>query len=326
MNQDQFVARRQTQWQALSTILTQMQGRGARRLPPDMVQEVGRLYRQTASDLAYARTYYPGSSVTTYLNQLVSQAHAVLYAEEPQRFKSLLRFYWNTVPQTIRRHWKAVVLAFAIFAAGAVVGLLATLSDPDLAQALVPEGILERVVSPQERYNMDVAQRPAIGVGLLLNNVQASVLAFGLGLTLGIGTVVVLFYNGLIIGAVLAHSVWQGNMSSLWAHLMAHGSLELMAIFLCGAAGLVLGWSLAAPGDLPRGESVTRGGRQAVVLVMGAIPFLVIAAIIESQVTPARSLTDIAKYGVAVGTGLLGLAYWLFPGRRAAPAKDALAP
>ncbi|HWI65246.1 MAG TPA: stage II sporulation protein M, partial [Symbiobacteriaceae bacterium] len=325
MNQDQFVARRQAQWQALSTVLGQLQGRGARRLPPDRVAEVGRLYRQTASDLAYARTYYPGSSVVGYLNQLVSQAHAVLYAEEPQRLRSFLLFYWETVPQTIRRHWKAVVIAFALLALGMAVGCLATLNDPDLARALVDEQILERVVTPQERYEMAPAQRPVIGTMILLNNVKVSVLAFGLGLTMAVGTVVILFYNGLMVGAVLAHSVWQGNMSSLWAHLMAHGSLELMAIFLCGAGGLVLGWSIVAPGDLPRRESVTKGGREAVIMVMGAIPFLIIAAIIESQVTPSRSFSDAAKYGVAVGTGLLGLCYWAFAGRRRR-AKDAPAP
>lgn len=325
MNQDQFAARRQKDWQALSSVLGQLQGRGARRLLPEQVAEVGRLYRQTASDLAYARTYFPGSSTVGYLNQLVSQAHAILYAEEPQRIRSFLRFYWYTVPQMIRRHWRAVLLSFLILAGGMAVGCFATLNDPDLAQALVPEQILERVVSPEERYEMAVEERPVIGTQILLNNVRVSVLAFGLGITLGIGTVVSLFYNGLIVGSVLAHSVWQGNMKSLWAHLMAHGSLELMAIFLCGAAGLVLGWSIVAPGDRPRSESVTRGGREAVVLVMGAIPFLIIAAIIESQVTPARGLTVGAKYGVAVLTGLAGLAYWVLAGRRVRP-TDVLAP
>ncbi|HWI51651.1 MAG TPA: stage II sporulation protein M [Symbiobacteriaceae bacterium] len=325
MNQDQFVARRQAQWQALSGILGQLQGRGARRLAPEMVQEVGRLYRQTASDLAYARTYYPGSAVVGHLNQLVSQAHAVLYAEEPQRFKSFLRFYWYTVPQTIRRHWKAIFLAFALVAAGLAIGCVATLYDRDLADALIPQQILERMVTPRERYNMAVAERPVIGTQIMLNNVRVGVMAFGLGVTLGVGTVISLFYNGVIVGAVLAHSVWQGNMGSLWAHLMAHGSLELMAIFLCGAAGLVLGWSIVAPGDLPRSESVTKGGREAVVLVMGSVPFFVIAAIIESQVTPALSLSDGAKYVVAVVTGLLGLAYWILPGRRNQP-RDVLAP
>lgn len=321
MNQDQFVARRQQQWQALSRILGEMQNRGVRRLPLEMVQEVGRLYRQTASDLAYARTYFPGSATAAYLNQLVSQAHSMIYAEEPQRFKSLIRFYWQDIPRAIRRHWLAVVIAFAVFAGGWLVGCIATLYDRDTAEALIPQQILERVVSPQERYNMAVTQRPAIGTQIMLNNMYVSVRAFAEGLTLGIGTVIELFRNGLIGGAVLAHSYWQGNTGSLWAHLMAHGSLELMAIFLCGAAGLVLGWSIVAPGELPRKESIVQGGREAVLLVMGAMPMLVVAAVIESQVTPALTLSDGAKYAVAVATGLLALAWWGLAGReRATPA------
>jgi uncharacterized membrane protein SpoIIM required for sporulation len=323
MNQDQFVARRQQQWQALSRILGELQGGGARRLSPEMVQEVGRLYRQTASDLAYARTYFPGSATSAYLNDLVARAHTMIYAEEPQRLKSLVRFYWRDIPRAIRRHWLAVVIAFSVFAGGWLIGCLATLYDRDLASALIPAQILERVVTPQERFNMAVEERPAIGTQIMLNNMLVSVEAFAFGLTLGIGTVIVLFTNGLMGGAVLAQAYWQGNVSSLWAHLMAHGSLELMAIFLCGAAGLVLGWSIVAPGELPRKESVVRGGREAVLLVMGAMPMLVVAATIESQVTPALGLSDGAKYGVAAVTGLLALAWWCLAGRekaRPAPA------
>lgn len=323
MNQDQFVARRQQQWQELSRILADMQGRGVRRLPLDVVQQVGRLYRQTASDLAYARTYFPGSPTVGYLNQLVAQAHSLIYAEEPQRIRTLLQFFWLEVPRTVRRHWRAVVLAMALTVLGGIVGCLATLYDPNTAEALVPEQILNRVVTPEERYQEDVPDRPVMGTVILLNNVRVGGMAFGLGVTLGIGTAVSLFYNGLIVGAVVAHSIWMGDVYSLWAHLMAHGSLELMAIFLCGAAGLILGWSIVAPGDLPRGTAVSQAARQAITLVMGSVPFFVIAATIEGFVTPALGLSIEGKYAVALITGVAGLAYWILPGRPKATAAPA---
>jgi uncharacterized membrane protein SpoIIM required for sporulation len=315
MNQDQFVARRQQQWQQLSRILGELQRQGARRIPLPMVQEVGRLYRQTASDLAYARTYYPGTGTATYLNQLVGQAHSMIYAEEPQRLKTLWRFFAQEVPRTVRRHWRALVLSIAFMVVGGLVGCFATMYDPDLATALVPAQILERVVSPQERYYEPVPQRPIMGTIIMLNNIKVGVLAFGLGVTLGIGTALSLFYNGLIVGAVVAQSVFHGDFVSLWAHLMAHGALELMAIFLCGAAGLVLGWAIVSPGELPRSTAVSRAAREAVTLVMGAVPFFVVAAVIEGFVTPALNLSDGAKYLVALVTGLLGLAYWTMAGR-----------
>ncbi|HLN62224.1 MAG TPA: stage II sporulation protein M [Symbiobacteriaceae bacterium] len=323
MNQDQFVARRQQQWQELSRILADMQGRGVRRLPLDVVQQVGRLYRQTASDLAYARTYFPGSPTAGYLNQLVAQAHSLIYAEEPQRIRTLLQFFWLEVPRTVRRHWRAVVLAMALMVLGGVVGCLATLYDRNTAEALVPEAVLNRVVTPEQRYQADVPDRPVEGTIILLNNVRVGGMAFGLGVTLGIGTAVSLFYNGLVVGAVVAHSIWTGDVYSLWAHLMAHGSLELMAIFLCGAAGLILGWSIVAPGDLPRGTAVSQAARQAITLVMGSVPFFVIAATIEGFVTPALGLSVEGKYAVAIITGIAGLAYWVLPGRPRATAAPA---
>lgn len=202
-------------------------------------------------------------------------------------------------------------------------GCLATLYDRNTAEALVPEAVLNRVVTPEQRYQADVPDRPVEGTIILLNNVRVGGMAFGLGVTLGIGTAVSLFYNGLVVGAVVAHSIWTGDVYSLWAHLMAHGSLELMAIFLCGAAGLILGWSIVAPGDLPRGTAVSQAARQAITLVMGSVPFFVIAATIEGFVTPALGLSVEGKYAVAIITGIAGLAYWVLPGRPRATAAPA---
>ena len=325
MNQDQFVARRQEQWQELSRILGEMQRRGVRRLPLPMVEQVGKLYRQTASDLAYARTYFPGTGTVHYLNRLVSQAHAMIYAEEPRRLKALWLFFSQEVPQTVRRHWFPVALAAALMIFGGLVGYIGYRYDRGLAEALVDQRILETVVSPQERYAMDVEGRPLMGTFIMQNNIKVGILSFASGVTLGIGPAILQFYNGTMIGVVMGQAVQSGHLASMWAHLMAHGSLELMAIWLCGAAGMVLGWSIVAPGNLPRAVSVSRGGRQAVILFLGAVPFFVVAALIEGFVTPAVGLPDGAKALVAVVSGLLGLAYWLLPGRRS-QAKSVPAP
>jgi len=325
MNQDQFVARRQEQWQELSRILGEMQRQGVRRMPLPMLERVGRLYRQAASDLAYARTYFPGSSTVHYLNQLVTQAHALVYAEEPQRLKALWRFFWHEVPQTVRRQGFAVALAAVLMVSGGVLGYVGVQYDRNLADALVPEAVLERVVTPRERYDMQTEERPFIGTFIMQNNIKVGLLSFALGVTLGLGPAILQLYNGAIVGAVVAQAVQTGYTASLWAHLMAHGSLELMAIWLCGGAGMVMGWAIVAPGDLPRSAALSKAARQALVMFLGALPFFVVAALIEGFITPALTLPDAAKALVAVVTGLLGLAYWLLPGRGQS-AKSALAP
>lgn len=321
MNQDQFVARRQAQWQELAQILGHMQKQGARKMPLEMVEQLGRLYRQAASDLAYSRTYYPGSSTSQYLNQLVSQAHHLIYAEKPQRLRAVLQFFRDEIPRAIRANAGPMWLAFGLMLLGGLVGFFAILYDPNLADALVPDQI-RRIVPKEGGADWAVADRPLIGTQIMINNIRVGIFAFGLGITLGLGTALVLFQNGLMVGALSAIFFQAGLSYDFWSLILPHGALELMAIFLCGAAGLVLGWAVVNPGDLPRRDAIAQSARTAVKLVLGSLPFFVIAALIEGFVTPMTSLPAAGKYLVGAVTGLLGLLYWLRAGRKpkAAPA------
>lgn len=316
MNQDQFVARRQDAWKELAGILAAVQKQDARRLPLEQVERLGRLYRHAASDLAYARTYFPGSQVEAHLNQLVTQAHSIIYAEEPQRLRSLWRLFAHTVPATVRGAWRPLLLAAGLMALGGLVGFLAILYDPNLADALVPPELRFYEAAPRGGEIWPVEARALIGSYILVNNVRVGLLAFGLGVTLGVGTALVLAYNGLIVGALAAHFHQAGLSFSFWALILPHGALELMAIFLTGAAGFCLGWPLVAPGDLTRGAAFAAGARRAAILVLSSLPFFLVAAAIEGFIPPIASLPEWGKYGVAAVTFALGIAYWLLPGRR----------
>lgn len=325
MNQDQFVAQRQEQWQELSRILAQLQKGGARRLPLEQVQRLGWLYRQAASDLAYAGTYFPGSSLGAYLNQLVGQAHSQIYAEEPQRWRALAGFLGRDLPRLIRAHWRPLLLAVTAMVAGGLVGSFAVLADPNLADAFVPAAV-RQAVPRATGQDFPLATRSLVSTLILVNNVLVGVTAFAFGITLGVGTGVSLFYNGVVIGALAARYHQAGLSYQFWSLIVPHGVLELMAIFLCGAAGFTLGWSIIAPGDLPRSTAVSQGARRAVQLVGGAIVFFVVAALIEGWVTPAQSLSAAVKYGIGAVTGSLALAWWLLAGRRGKEPTGAPAP
>lgn len=321
MNQDQFVARRQDQWRELALLLPDLQRKSPQQLPVAVVRRCGRLYRQTASDLAYARTYFPGSPVTHFLNALVAQAHSVVYAEEPRRWRDIWRFFWSQVPATVRAAWRPFLLAALLLLAGGLVGAFAMLQDPNLAEALMPGEWRQHVATEKQGTILPVAERPMIGTQIMINNIRVGVLSFGLGVTLGLGTALVLFYNGLLLGALAAQYARAGLSLSFWALIVPHGILELTAIAVCGAAGFILGWAIVAPGDLPRRVSVAQGGRRAATLVAGTVPCFVIAAVIEGWVTPMGSLPDFGKYGVGVAAGLVGVAYLFRPSRStAAPA------
>ncbi len=326
MNQDQFVARRQEQWQELGHILDEVGREGLRQLPPLTVQRVGRLYRQTASDLAYARTYFPNSPTGEYLNLLVARAHSLVYAEEPRRLRRLWRFLAAELPGAVRAAWRPLLLAAAFMLAGGLLGFFAILNDPNLAEAFVPEQFREFVAAPRSGEIFPVGGRPLIGTLIMLNNIWVGILAYALGITLGLGTALVLLQNGLIIGALAGQFYRAGLSYAFWSLIVPHGVVELLAIFLCGAAGLSMGWSIVTPGELTRRAALARAARQALRLLAGAVPFFVVAAAIEGWVTPMTSLSAGGKYLVGGVTGLLALAYWALPGRhpKSAPGPSAV--
>lgn len=316
MNQDQFVARRQAAWKELADILAAAQRKGPRRLPLEQVERLGLLYRRAASDLAYARTYFPGGHAAAYLNQLVSRAHNLIYAEEPQRLRSLWRLFARTVPETVRGAWRPLLLSATLMILGGLAGFFAILYDPNLAEALVPAEMRFHEPAAPDGDILPVPLRSVVGTAILINNVQVALLAFGLGVTLGIGTALVLLHNGVIIGALAAHYFRAGLSLSFWALILPHGVLELMAIFLAGAAGFCLGWPIVAPGRLTRRAAFSAGARRAGILILGSLPLFLVAAAIEGFITPMSSLSEWGKYAVAAVTGALGLAYWALGGRK----------
>jgi uncharacterized membrane protein SpoIIM required for sporulation len=318
MNQDQFVARHQERWQELAGILDQAQKLGPQRLPTATVERLGRLYRWAASDLAYARTYFPGSQASLYLNELVARAHSLVYAEPPQRWKAIRRFLTRGIPQAVREAWRPFVLAGAFMVLGALIGWFAILHDPNLAQALVSDQILNATPEPKSGDVWPVSDRALTGTFIMLNNIRVGILSFALGITLGVGTALVLFQNGLILGALAAKYHQAGLSYPFWALILPHGVVELLAICLCGAAGFAMGWPIVAPGDLTRKKAIAQGARRAAILLLSSIPMFVIAAIIEGWITPEGALPEWSKYLIAVVTGLLTFAYWLLPGRKQA--------
>lgn len=316
MNQDQFVAHHSERWQELAAILDQAQKKGPQRLPTETVERLGRLYRWAASDLAYARTYFPGSQASLYLNDLVARAHSQIYAEPPQRWKQMWRFLTKGIPVAVREAWRPFALAAGFMLLGALVGWFAILYDPNLAQALVPDQILGATPTAKSGDVWPVEGRAFIGTYIMLNNIRVGILAFALGITLGIGTALVLFQNGLMLGALAAKYFQVGLSYPFWALILPHGVVELLAIMLCGGAGFAMGWPIIAPGELSRKQALARGARRAVILLLSSVPMFVFAAIIEGWVTPEGALPDWSKYLIALVTGVLTFVYWLSGRRR----------
>ncbi len=286
-------------------------------LGADGVRELGERYREAAADLALARRAFPAEPVTPALEALVGRARAAVYAEAgPTR--SPLRFFATGLWQAIAglRWWLAISALLFFGAIG--LGMLWCATDPDAARGMVPGGFLDAADPPEGDRGLSAGEASAFSTQVLVNNIQVGLLVFAAGLLFGVGSGLLLIYNGLIIGALLGVAVDVGTLPEILRLVTAHGVLELSGIVVEGAAGLALGWALVDPGRLTRSAALAARARPAMAVVLGLIPFTVVAGLAEGFVSPAGASWATV---LAVGFGLGGLFWALVLWRgRATPA------
>ena len=319
--QERFVSERKNAWQRLEHLLGQLDRSSLRRLDREEVRELGRIYRRTASDLAIARAESRDPRLVNYLNSLVIRAHGRIYRADAQGWQRLREFFTLTFPRTFRRTWRYTALAFSVFLISALIGYLGTWRDPEFSELMG--------VPPAMRFNIAAGQRwweslnnaNQIGSSMIMtNNIQVMFYAFAFGALLGVGTLYVMAMNGGQVAAVLALVYRAGYGHELTSFMIGHGVIELSCIFLAGGAGLLVGSAILMPGDLSRGDALKTRGMEAIRLVAGCVPLLVIAGIIEGFISPARINPNI-KFGIGILTGVALYSYLLLAGRE----KDELA-
>jgi uncharacterized membrane protein SpoIIM required for sporulation len=306
VNLDRFVRERSPTWTEVETLVRAARGRGER-LGPNGVRRLGELYRSTAADLAFARRAFPGDPLVARLEHLVAGARALVYSA-PERRTSFVRFlargYWELVAA---RPWPLAFAAALLFGPAVLAGVWA-LGDAGAAAGLIPEEY-RTVTEPRPRdtdLGIPPEERAAFSSQIFTNNIQVSFLAFAGGIAAGLATALVVAYNGVLLGVVTGLSFGAGNGRPLVELVVPHGVLELSCIVVTAAAGLRMGWALVEPGRATRVEALVDEGRRAVLIVLGTIPWLVVAGLVEGFVT-GSGLSLVAA--VAVGFGL-GVLYW----------------
>ncbi|MGH9944354.1 MAG: stage II sporulation protein M [Pyrinomonadaceae bacterium] len=320
MASNRFIKERKGAWQRLEDLLTLLDRMALRRLHREEVRELGRIYRRTASDLAIARAESRDPRLVNYLNSLVIRAHGRIYrAEALEGGNRLRRFFTTDFPRTFRRTWRYTALSFVVFLAFTLVGFLGTRRDPEFSDlAGIPYFFRERI-NEKVRWWERLNEANQVGAsGILTNNIQVTFYAFAFGAMLGVGTLYVMAVNGLSIGAVLALVYRAGYGNELVAFMAGHGVIELSCIFIAGGAGLLVGRAILIPGDLSRTDALRLAGRDAIVLIIGCVPLLTLAGLIEGFISPAP-IPAAAKFSVAAVTGVALYTYLLLAGREATP-------
>ena len=266
------------------------------------------LYRQIASDLSILRQDQSGLVYSRHLNQLLARAHNIIYIGKRGSTLGILQFFTRTYPEVFQRNFRYVLVAFILFVSGGVAGSLITLYNPAFQLQVLGPGMVDTIERHRMWTHSVVAIKPVASSTIMTNNLSVTFLTFAMGITAGIGTVYMLFFNGLMLG-VVGTACWLNQMSlQLWSFVAPHGVLELPSIFIAGGAGLRIAQGLLFPGFLSRKDSLQSAGAEAIQLLIGTIPMLVIAGVLEAFLSPTFEPV-LLKFSVAAGLFLLLVMY-----------------
>jgi uncharacterized membrane protein SpoIIM required for sporulation len=320
MSPDEFIASHQKQWRELESLLKRVRDGQVSRLADEELRALGQLYRLTASDLALAQRDFPRHQVTRYLNELVGRTHHQVYQGAPLEARRLLQAAFLGFPVLVRATWRYHALAALLFFGTGLLTFLLTWNSPELVYLLLPpemHNLVPIVESGKLWTEIDGAQRSLAAASILTNNIQVSFLAFAGGTLLGLLTLYVLIYNGLILGTIFGFVHAHGLGGELGDFVIAHGVVELSVITLAGGAGLMMGYALVAPGLYRRRDAFVLAAQRAVRIIGGCAVLLIFAGMIEGFISPS-SLPTLVKILVGLATGALMWAYIAFVGRSAA--------
>ena len=268
--------------------------------------ELADTYIDVSSDLAFAQTHYPESKITVYLNNLASALHNEIYRSHHYRWSRLLTFWTDEVPRTMWEARRELFLSFVIFVVSAFVGFLSQMLDPEFCRIILGDGYVDMTLQniaegePMAVYNGD--PEDAMFGMITLNNVKVSFITFVLGVFTSLGTGFVLFQNGVMLGSFQTFFAQHGL---LWQSALAvwlHGTLEISAIIVAGAAGIAMGNGWLFPGTYPRLTSFRRGARRGLRIVIGTVPVFVLAGFIESFLTRHTEWPDLLRLTIILSS------------------------
>jgi uncharacterized membrane protein SpoIIM required for sporulation len=316
-----WLEKRKPYWSKLETLLNQSAKSGLKSLSRSDLQELSLLYRQTAADLAAIREDRGSVHFARYINQLLVRAHNTIYSGRRASPTAIFSFFWDTYPATFRRNLNHFLLSVLIFLIAGGVGAILTYQNPDFRVKLLGPEMVETIDRHQMWTHSIVGIKPLASSAIMTNNMSVTFTTFAFGITAGLGTIYMMAFNGLLIG-VIGMACWLSGMSvQLWSFVAPHGVLELPAIFIAGGAGLRIAQGLLFPGVLPRKDSLTQAGLEAVQLVLGTIPILIVAGLIEAFVSPT-GLAIPLKFSMAGALFVLLVAYLLRVPGKSKPAQS----
>ena len=310
MTEAKFIYQNKQKWEELELLLDD------KHKDADRLKE---LFIKVSSDLSYARTYFPNRSVRLYLNDLVQRVFDLMGKKQSSfGIQSIKEFFSQILPYEIFRQRKYFILSFLIFAFSIGIGIFSSVKNPEFARTILGDSYIDQT---EENINkgdpMAIYKDPDtvdMFLGITINNIRVALIAFVLGLFGGLGTVVLLISNGVMLGAFQYFFYSKGLFLTSFLTIWIHGTIEISAIIIAGAAGLILGSGILFPGTYSRSTSLQLSAKRAARIVLGTVPLFIIAGLLESFVTRHTQFHELIKWAIILGSlaFIVGL-YVIYP-------------
>lgn len=294
-------------WQEFETALAKPSGKD-----PDRLKE---LYLQLTDDLAYAETHFARGEITQYLHNLTAKVHKQVYVNKRENASRIVSFWKYEVPEIAFRHRKMLLYSFIIFALAIIIGAFSAANDPNYVRLILGDQYVnmteENIANDDPMAVYKSMRQDDMFLAITVNNIRVSLMAFAIGVLSSIATGLLLFYNGIMLGAFQYFFYKKGLFLTSFLTIWIHGTLEISAIIIAGGAGLVLGNSFLFPGTLSRAESFRQGAKDGVKLVIGLIPVFITAGFLESFVTRLTGMPVVLKVLIIAASAFFIVYYFL---------------
>ena len=300
-----FINKNIKKWQNFESLLS------SKRVSADVLSD---FFIQLTDDLAYAQTFYTDSEITKYLNSLTLKTHLLIYKNKKEKRGRIAKFWKVEFPQILYEYRKFMLFAFIFFALSILIGAFSASQDEDFIRLIMGDRYVNMTLQNIENDDPMAVYKNAkeiqMFLGITLNNILVSFWAFILGIFFSIGTIWILFSNGIMVGSFLFFMFEQNVLYESILSIFMHGTLELFAIVVAASAGLILGNSLLFPKTYSRLKSFRKAFKTALKIIIGLIPFFIIAGFIEGFITRYTQVPDFFRITFILFSVILIIAYF----------------
>lgn len=307
MREVTFLKKNADKWKEFETFLSSKEN-----INPD---KLAALFIELTDDLSYSRTFFPESKTTQYLNSLTARVHQSIYKSKKERKERFFRFWKYEAPLLFYKHRLKIVISFSIFFISMLMGVVSSAGDSGFVRLIMGDGYVNMTLENIDKGDPMAVYKQMNGVdmflGITFNNIRVSFIAFVYGILISFGTGWVLMSNGIMLGAFQyffhIHNLLFESILVIWIH----GTLEISAIIIAGAAGLVLGNSILFPGTYSRRQSFIIGSKEGLKIIVSLVPIFITAGFLESFVTRFTGMPIYLSLTIIISSAIFVIWYFV---------------